>query len=51
MTGVSPDRAHPGLHSKPLEAAIGRVPAPFCLAAAVINEFVETTQTTNNNNF
>jgi hypothetical protein len=28
--GASPDGAHPGLHSKPLDAAIGRVPAPYC---------------------
>jgi hypothetical protein len=28
--GTSPDKAHPGLHSKPLDAAIGRVPAPYC---------------------
>ena len=26
--GTSPDGAHPGLHSKPLDAAKGRVPAP-----------------------
>jgi len=25
----STDGAHPGLHSKPLDAAIGRVPAPY----------------------
>ena len=27
--GASPDGAHPGLHSKPLDAAIGQVPAPY----------------------
>ena len=27
--GASPDGAHPGLHSKPLDADIGRVPAPY----------------------
>jgi len=27
--GASPDGAHPGLHSKPLDFAIGRVPAPY----------------------
>jgi len=27
--GASPDGAHPGLHSKPLDNAIGRVPAPY----------------------
>ncbi len=25
-----PDGAHPWLHAKPLDAAIGRVPAPYC---------------------
>jgi hypothetical protein len=24
------DGAHPGLHLKPLDAAIGRVPVPYC---------------------
>jgi hypothetical protein len=28
--GASPDRAHPGLHWKPLDAAIGRVSVPYC---------------------
>jgi hypothetical protein len=28
--GHTPDGAHPGLHSKPLDAAIGQVPAPYC---------------------
>ncbi len=27
--GTLPNKAHPGLHSKPLDAAIGRVPAPY----------------------
>jgi hypothetical protein len=27
--GASPDRAHKGLHSEPLDAAIGQVPAPY----------------------
>jgi hypothetical protein len=27
--GASPDGTHPGLHSKPLDAAIGQVPAPY----------------------
>ena len=30
MRGASPNGAHPGLHLKPLDAAIGRVPAPYC---------------------
>jgi len=38
MRGASPDGAHPGLHFKPLDAAIGRVPEPYHL---------ETTQNTN----
>jgi hypothetical protein len=28
--GTSPKGAPPGLHSKPLDAAIGQVPAPYC---------------------
>ena len=27
--GYMPDEAHPGLHSKPLDAAIGQVPEPY----------------------
>ncbi len=30
MRGASPNGAHPWLHAKPLDAAIGRVPAPYC---------------------
>ncbi len=30
MQGTPPDGAHPGLHYKPLDAAIGQVPAPNC---------------------
>jgi hypothetical protein len=29
MRGASLDGAHSGLHSKPMDAAIGRVPAPY----------------------
>jgi len=29
MRGASPDEAQPGLHSKPMDAAIGRVPEPY----------------------
>ena len=47
MRGASPDGAHPGLHSKPLDAAIGRVPAPYCPAAIMVNKFVENTLNTN----
>ncbi len=28
--GASPDGAHPWLHAKPLDAAIGQVPMPYC---------------------
>jgi hypothetical protein len=31
MRGASPDGAHPGLHSKPLDAVISQVPAPYRL--------------------
>jgi hypothetical protein len=30
MQGALPNGAHPWLHAKPLDAAIGRVPAPYC---------------------
>jgi hypothetical protein len=30
MRGASPNGAHPWLHAKPLDAAIGRVPTPYC---------------------
>ncbi len=30
MWGASPDGAHPWLHAKPLDAAIGQVPMPYC---------------------
>jgi hypothetical protein len=30
MWGASPNGAHPWLHAKPLDAAIGQVPAPYC---------------------
>ena len=29
MQGTSPDGAHPGLHLKPLDAAILQVPVPY----------------------
>jgi len=38
---TSPKGARPGLHLKPLDAAIGQVPA------AMVDEFVETTHNTN----
>ncbi len=30
MWGALPNGAHPWLHAKPLDAAIGRVPMPYC---------------------
>jgi hypothetical protein len=30
MRGALPDGVHPWLHAKPLDAAIGQVPAPYC---------------------
>ncbi len=30
MQGTSPNGAHPWLHVKPLDAAMGQVPAPYC---------------------
>jgi hypothetical protein len=29
MRGALPDEVHPWLHAKPLDAAIGQVPAPY----------------------
>jgi len=40
MQGISPDGAHPGLHSMPLNAAIGP-------EAAMVKEFESNTQNTN----
>jgi hypothetical protein len=45
--GASPDGAHPGLHLKPLDAAIGRVPAPYCPGGCQVDEFERNTQNTN----
>ena len=47
--GASPDRSRPELHWhwKSLDAAIGQVPARIAPAAAMVNEFIETTQNTN----
>ena len=44
--GTSPDRAYPGLHSKPLDASIGQVPAPYCPGAPMVKEFEWNTQNT-----
>ena len=34
MRGAPPDEAQPGLHLKPMDAAIGRMLALHCIAAA-----------------
>jgi len=39
MWGTSPDGAHPGLHSKPLDVAIGQVLAQIAMAAARVDKF------------
>ena len=44
--GASPDGAHPGLHGKPLDAAIGQVPAPYRPGATMVDIFFDNTQST-----
>jgi hypothetical protein len=39
MRGASPDEAHPGLHSKPLDVAIEQVLAHIAAAAAMVDKF------------
>jgi hypothetical protein len=41
MRGASPDGAHPGLHSKPLDAASGECLRRIAPAAAMVDELVE----------
>jgi hypothetical protein len=43
MRGPSLDGSHPGLHSKPLDAAIERVPAPYCPGGRHGDEFIQNT--------
>jgi hypothetical protein len=47
MRGALPNGAHPWLHTKPLDAAIGQVPAPYCPAAAMVNNFKKKKKYTN----
>ncbi len=49
--GASPDGAHPGLHSKPLDAAIGRVPVLYCPSSRHGRQLWSKTQNTNRNFF
>jgi hypothetical protein len=39
MRGALTNGAHPWLNAKPLDAAIGQVPAPYCPAAAMVDNF------------
>jgi hypothetical protein len=47
MWGTSPNEAHPGLHSKPLDAAIGQVLASHCRGGCRGRRFWSKTQNTN----
>ena len=47
MQGTSPDGAHLGIHLKPLDAAIGWVPAPYHPGGRHGQEFESNTQNTN----
>ena len=44
--GASPNGAHPGLHGKLLDAAIGQVPAPYRPGATMVDIFFDNTQST-----
>jgi hypothetical protein len=45
--GTSPNEAYPGLHLKPLDAAIGQVPAPYRPGGHHGRRFRKNTQNTN----
>ena len=47
MRGASPDEAQPGLHSKPMDAAIGRVLASHRRGGHHGRRFWSKTQNTN----
>ena len=47
MWDASPDEAHPGLQTKPLDAAIGRVLASHCRDGRHGRQFLLKTQNTN----
>ncbi len=44
---TSANGAHPGFHLKPLDAAIGQVPALYCPGSDMVDEFEQNTQNTN----
>jgi hypothetical protein len=47
MLGASPDEAQPGLHSKPMDSAIGQVLASHCHGGRHGRQFWSKTQNTN----
>ncbi len=47
MRGALPDGAHPWLHAKPLDAAIGQVPCHIAPAATMVDNFEWNTKNTN----
>jgi len=47
MRGASPDGAHPRLHSKPMDAAIGKCLCRIAPAATMVNKFIESTLNAN----
>ena len=51
MRGASPDEAHPGLHSKPLDAAIGQILVSHCRGGCRGRQFWSKTQNTNKRPF
>ncbi len=51
MWGASPDGAHPWLHAKPLDAAIGRVPVPYRLGGRHGRQFQKEKKTLTKHNF
>ena len=51
MWGASPDRAHPGLHLDPLDAAMGECSHRIAAAAAFVNNFGRKHKTLTKNHF
>jgi hypothetical protein len=51
MWGASPDEAHPGLHSKPLDADIGKFLHRITVVAAMVNNFGQKHKTLTKNYF
>jgi hypothetical protein len=51
MRGTLPDGAHLWLHAKPLDAAIGQVPAPYCPGGRHGRQFLKEKKTLTKHNF